>query len=256
LKEPNAFWDLLSNNLASIHQVTILFTDRGTPASSRKMDGFCCYTLKFVDANGKFKYIKIHFTSKQGKENVTVEEGGRLAGDNPDFLTQDLFQHIEKGGYLEWTVSIQVMEPEDKDKVPFDIFDITKTWSKKQFPLHPVGRFVLNKNPDNYFCETEQSVFSPSNIVPGIDVTADKMLQDRLFSYPDTQRYRLGANFLQLPINRPIVRVVNHQRGGSMAFENPGGRLNYPDSNLEDAPPKTLQQSNPQKIVTHAADQV
>ncbi|GAB5586270.1 hypothetical protein Unana1_01170 [Umbelopsis nana] len=114
LKDPNAFWDFLSNNPESIHQVTILFTDRGTPASFRKMDGFYCHTLKFVDANGKFKYIK-------------------------------------KGEYPEWTVSIQVMEPEDKDKVPFDIFEMTETWSKKQFPLHPVGRFVLNKNPGNYF---------------------------------------------------------------------------------------------------------
>ncbi|GAB5589711.1 hypothetical protein Unana1_04611 [Umbelopsis nana] len=256
LKDPNVFWDFLSNNPESTHQVTILFSDRGTPASYRKMDGFYGHTLKFVDANGKFKYVKIHFTSKQGKENLTVEEAGRLAGDNPDFLTQDLFEHIEKGEYPEWAVSIQVMEPEDKDKLPFDIFDVTKVWSKKQFPLHPVGRFVLNKNPDNYFCETEQSAFSPSHLVPGIDVTPDKMLQGRLFSYPDTHRHRLGANYLQLPINRPIVPVVNHQRGGPMAFENPGGRPNYPDSNLEDAAPKSLQQSNPQKIITHATEQV
>ncbi|KAI8579926.1 hypothetical protein K450DRAFT_239755 [Umbelopsis ramanniana AG] len=256
LKDPNIFWDFLSQNPESTHQVTILFSDRGTPASLRKMDAFYGHTLKMVNSDGKFKYVKFHCTSKQGKENFTIEEAVKIGGENPDYLTQDLFEHIEKGDYPEWTVSIQIMEPEDKDKMPFDIFDITKVWSKKNYPLHPIGRFILNKNPDNYFCEVEQSAFSPSHLVPGLDVTPDKMLQGRLFSYPDTHRHRLGVNYQQLPINRPVAPVVNHQRAGHMAFDNPGGRPNYPDSTLEEHPPKTLVQNNPTKSFTHVPEKV
>ncbi|KAG2204543.1 hypothetical protein INT47_012602 [Mucor saturninus] len=221
--DPDAFWDFLSLVPESLHQVSILFSNRGTPDGYRHINGYSSHTLKLVDEQGGFKYVKWHFKTDQGIKNFTAEQAGKLASEDPDYSTRDLFGAIERGDYPSWSVYVQVMEPQDALKYRFNPFDVTKVWSHKDYPLQPVGKMTLNRNPENYFAETEQAAFSPSHTVPGIDVSADRMLQGRLFSYPDTHRHRLGANYAQIPINQPHSRVANHQRDGAMAVLGNGG---------------------------------
>ncbi|RCH90421.1 hypothetical protein CU097_006918 [Rhizopus azygosporus] len=223
IADPDAFWDFLSLVPESIHQVTILFSNRGTPDGYRHLNGYSSHTLKLVNERGEFKYVKWHFKTDQGIKNLKASKAAELAGTDPDYATRDLFNSIERGEYPSWSVYIQVMNPEDAKKYRFNPFDVTKVWSHKDYPLHPVGKLTLNRNPENYFAETEQAAFSPSHIVPGIDITPDRMLQGRLFSYPDTHRHRLGANYAQIPINQPQNRVANHQRDGQMAVLGNGG---------------------------------
>ncbi|KAI9487817.1 MAG: catalase [Benjaminiella poitrasii] len=221
--DPDAFWDFLSLVPESIHQVTILFSNRGTPDGYRYLNGYSSHTLKLVDDNGNYKYVKWHFKTDQGIKNLKADAAGALAGSSPDYATRDLFDAIERGDYPSWSVYVQVMDPEDAKTYRFNPFDVTKVWPHKDYPLQPVGKMTLNRNPENYFAETEQAAFSPSHTVPGIDVSPDRMLQGRLFSYPDTHRHRLGANYAQIPINQPHSRVSNHQRDGSMAVLGNGG---------------------------------
>ncbi|KAF1803918.1 catalase-like domain-containing protein [Mucor lusitanicus] len=221
--DPDAFWDFLSLVPESIHQVSILFSNRGTPDGYRYLNGYSSHTLKLVAEDGSFKYVKWHFKTDQGIRNLKADQAGQLAGSDPDYATRDLFNAIEHGEYPSWSVYVQVMDPEDAKKYRFNPFDVTKVWSHKDYPLQPVGKMTLNRNPENYFAETEQAAFSPSHTVPGIDVSPDRMLQGRLFSYPDTHRHRLGANYAQIPINQPHSRVANHQRDGAMAVLGNGG---------------------------------
>ncbi|KAI8063717.1 catalase [Gilbertella persicaria] len=223
IPDPDAFWDFLSLVPESIHQVTILFSNRGTPDGYRHLNGYSSHTLKLVDDKGNFKYVKWHFKTDQGIKNLKADKAAQLAGTDPDYATRDLFNAIERGEYPSWTVYIQVMNPEDAKKYRFNPFDVTKVWSQKDYPLQPVGKLTLNRNPENYFAETEQAAFSPSHTVPGIDVSPDRMLQGRLFSYPDTHRHRLGVNYAQIPINQPHSRVSNHQRDGLMSVLGNGG---------------------------------
>ncbi|KAG2382586.1 hypothetical protein C9374_005166 [Naegleria lovaniensis] len=224
LKDPDAFWDFLSLTPESIHQVTVLFSDRGTPFSYRHMNGYSGHTFKLVNQQGEGFWCKIHFKTEQGIKNLTVEEAVRLAGEDPDHATRDLFNTIKQGTFPAWKVYFQIMPLEDAAKYKWDVFDITKVWPHKDYPLIPVGRMVLNRNPNNYFAETEQSAFSPSNLVPGIEPSLDKMLQGRLFSYPDTHRHRLGPNFAQIPINAPLKAKLNTQfRDGFMSVNGNGG---------------------------------
>lgn len=216
LKDANMFWDFLSLTPESIHQVTILFSDRGTPDGFRHMHGFSSHTYMWYNAKGEHVWVKWHFVTDQGIKNLTNEEATRLAGEDPDYATRDLFESIDKGEFPSWTAYVQIMRPEEADNYKFDPFDITKVWFHSDYPLKPVGKFVLNRNPDNFFTEIEQAAFSPSNFVPGIGASPDKMLQIRLFSYPDTHRHRLGANFDQLPINKSKSPVHNYQRDGFM----------------------------------------
>ncbi|RKP26939.1 catalase [Syncephalis pseudoplumigaleata] len=234
LLDANVFWDFLSLVPESIHQVTILYSDRGIPDGYRHMHGFSSHTLKMVDTEGKFKYVKWHLLTDQGIKNLATEEATKLAGTNPDYATQDLFQAIERGEYPSWTVCLQVMEPADAVHYRWNPFDVTKVWPHADYPLQPIGKLVLNRNPENYFAEVEQAAFSPSHLVPGIDVTHDKMLQGRLFSYPDTHRHRLGANYLQIPINTPYAaRVATNQRDGPMCVSGNGGSgPNYEPNSL------------------------
>ncbi|KAJ1971762.1 catalase A [Dimargaris xerosporica] len=228
LKDADMFWDFLSLVPESLHQVTILFSDRGTPHGFRHMHGYSSHTFKFVDEDGKFKYFKWHFRTDQGIKNFTEEEAAKLRAEDPDFSIHDLFQAIDSQNYPSWTAYVQIMEPEDAAKFKFNIFDVTKVWSQKEYKLHEVGKMVLNRNPENYFAEVEQAAFSPGNLVPGIEPTFDRMLQGRLFSYHDTHRHRLGANYTQLPINRAHAKVNNHQRDGPMTMtDNGGSRPNY-----------------------------
>jgi len=227
LKDATMFWDFLSLTPESIHQVTILFSDRGTPDGYRHMHGFSSHTYMWYNAKGEHVWIKWHFLTDQGIKNLTDEEATKLAGTDPDYSTRDLFEAIERGDYPSWTAYVQIMKPEEADNYRFDAFDLTKVWFHADYPLIPVGKFVLNRNPDNYFNEIEQAAFSPSNFVPGIYASPDKMLQIRLFSYPDTQRHRLGTNFDQLPVNAPRKHPANYQRDGHMNIGHPQAMPNY-----------------------------
>ncbi|EMD36620.1 hypothetical protein CERSUDRAFT_84800 [Gelatoporia subvermispora B] len=232
LKDADMFWDYLSQNPESIHQVMILFSDRGTPDGYHHMHGYSGHTFKFVNKDGNFHYVQVHLIKDGGAKTFDNETAGKLAGDNPDYGIQSLFEDIESGNPPSWTVSVQTMTPEQAEKFRYNVLDLTKVWPHKEFPLRPVGKLVLNENPQNYFAEIEQAAFSPSHTVPGIEPSADPVLQSRLFSYPDTHRHRLGTNYNQLPVNAPIAPVANFQRDGSMAFNNQGARPNYQSSIL------------------------
>jgi len=231
LKNPNAVWDFWSLSPESLHQVTILMSDRGIPATYRHMHGFGSHTFKWVNAEGQGVWVKYHFKTEQGIKNLDVELAAKLAGENPDYHTEDLFNAIEKGDYPAWKLYVQIMPLEDANTYRFDPFDVTKVWSQKDYPLIEVGRMVLNKNPENYFAEVEQATFSPGNFVSGIEASPDKMLQGRLFAYSDAHRYRVGANHNALPINRPKSEVNTYQRDGFMRPDNNGGGSVYYEPN-------------------------
>jgi catalase len=204
LKDATMFWDFLSSNQECIHQVMYLFTDRGTPYSYRYQNTYSGHTFKFTQPDGSYKYVKLHFISDQGEKNMTNEEAAEMASTNPDWHTEDLFNAIERGEHPSWTLYVQVLDPADAEKFRWNIFDVTKIWPHGEVPLRPVGKLTLNRNPDNYFAEIEQIAFAPSHLVPGIEPTVDPMLQARLFSYVDSQRHRLGVNYQQIPVNRPL----------------------------------------------------
>jgi catalase len=197
------------------------------------MEGFGVNTYKWVNAEGNAVYVKYHWKPKAGIETIDRHEATRLAGEDPDIATRDLYETIASGKSVEYELYVQIMEIADESKQDFDPLDATKTWPEDKFPLMPVGKMVLNRNPENFFAETEQAAFCPASIVPGIDFSADKLLQGRVFSYADTQRHRLGPNYLQLPINRPQVPVNNNQRDGAMQYAPyGGGKVNYEPNTL------------------------
>lgn len=231
LKDATMFWDYLSTHQESVHQVMILFSDRGTPYSYRHMHGYSGHTFKWHTKDGGFNYIQVHLKSDQGIKNFTDTEAGKLAGENPDWNTQDLFEAIQKGEYPSWTVYVQVMSPEQAEKFRFNIFDLTKIWPQGEFPLRKIGKFTLNRNVDNYHAEIEQVAFAPSHLVPGVEPSADPVLQSRLFSYPDTHRHRLGVNYQQIPVNAPLHAFNPYQRDGAMVVNgNYGSNPNYPST--------------------------
>jgi catalase len=202
------------------------------------MDGFSSHTYKMVNADGKHHWFKLHFKTNQGIQNFTAPESIEMAGKDPDVATRDLFNAIAHGNFPSWTAYIQVMDDEQVNAYPFNSFDVTKVWSHKDAPMRPIGRLVLNRNPENYIAETEQVAFSPSHTVPGIEPSHDKMLQGRLFSYPDTHRHRLGANYQQIPINTPYnTKVCNYQRDGPMVVNgNHGSMSNYFPNSVDGTP--------------------
>ena len=222
--DPDMFWDFLSLTPESIHQITILFSDRGTPATYRHMNGYSSHTFKWYNAQGEYFWVQYHFKSDQGIKNLTRREATRLAGEDPDHATRDLYEAIERGEYPSWTLKMQIMTPEQARNYRFDIFDITKVWPHSDFPLMEVGKLVLNRNPVNYFAEVEQAAFSPGNLVPGIAISPDKMLQARVFSYHDTHIHRLGANYHLLPVNAPKnAPETSYQRDSFMRLDANGG---------------------------------
>jgi catalase len=228
MRSATAMWDFWSLSPESLHQVTILFSDRGLPKSLRTMHGFGSHTYSFINADNERFWVKFHFKSQQGIENLLNEEGAELIGSDRESHQRDLFGAIEEGNFPKWKFYVQIMPEEDADKQEFNPFDLTKVWYHGDFPLIEVGEIELNKNPENYFAEIEQSSFAPSNIVPGIGHSPDKMLQSRIFAYADAARYRLGVNHEQLPVNRPHTEVNNYQRDGAMRGDgNFGGKLNY-----------------------------
>jgi catalase len=226
LKDHDAFWDFFSWSPESTHMVTMLFSDRGTPRSYRHMHGFGVHTFKWVNEAGEVFWVKYHFKTEAGIESLTREEAGKAAHADPDHATRDLFEHIKNGGVAAWKAYVQVMPAADADQYRVDPFDPTKVWLYKDYPLIPIGRLVLNRNPQNFFAEIEQAAFSPANLVPGIEPSPDKLLQGRLFSYPDTQRHRLGPNYALLPVNAcPFQehQIANYQRDGAMRLDKNGG---------------------------------
>ncbi|BCG57504.1 catalase KatA [Paenibacillus sp. URB8-2] len=231
LKNPTAVWDFWSLSPESLHQVSILMSDRGIPATLRHMHGFGSHTFKWVNAEGQAVWVKYHFKTEQGVQNMDVDVAARIAGEHPDYHTEDLFNAIANGDFPAWKLYVQIMPIEDADTYRFDPFDVTKVWSQQDYPLIEVGRMVLDRNPDNYFAEVEQATFSPGSFVPGVEASPDKMLQGRLFAYADAHRYRVGPNHNQLPINRPQCPVHNHQRDGAMAYGDNGGSSVYYEPN-------------------------
>ncbi|MER2063876.1 MAG: catalase [Alkalibacterium sp.] len=227
LKDANMTWDFWSLSPESLHQITILHTDRGIPATLRHMHGYGSHTFKWVNKEGKSHWVKYHFRTDQGVKNMDPAVAEKVAGEHPDYHTEDLFNAIAEGDFPSWTLKVQIMPEEDAMQYAYDPFDITKVWSHKDYPLIEVGKMVLDRNPENYFAEVEQAAFSPGNFVPGVEASPDKMLQGRLFAYSDAHRYRIGANHNQLPINSPKADVKNHQRGGAMAYSNGGSSVNY-----------------------------
>ncbi|MGG7047761.1 MULTISPECIES: catalase [unclassified Campylobacter] len=216
LRSANAAWDFWSLSPETLHQVTILMSDRGIPASYRHMHGFGSHTYSLINEKGERFYVKFHFKTRQGIKNLTNEEAGKIIANDRESHQRDLYENIEKGNFPKWDFKIQVMSEAQAASVNFNPFDLTKTWSHKEFPLIDVGVMTLNENPKNYFNEVEQAAFSPSNIVPGIGFSPDKMLQARIFSYPDAQRYRIGTHYAQLKVNAPKSEVNTYVVGGSL----------------------------------------
>ncbi|GFR09547.1 catalase [Trichonephila clavata] len=215
LRDPDMTWDFFSLRPETTYQVMWLFSDRGIPFSYRHMNGYGTNTFKLVNSKNEAVYCKFHYITDQGIKNRTNEEAQKVVATDPDFATRDLYNAIANQNFPSWTMYIQVMTFEQAKNWEFNPFDVTKVWQKKEFPLIKVGKFVLNRNPKNYFAEVEQLAFTPSYMVPGIEPSPDKMLQGRLFACADTQRYRLGANFLQIPVNCPYrTRPRNYERDG------------------------------------------
>lgn len=231
LKNPTAVWDFWSHSPESLHQVTTLMSDRGIPATWRHMHGFGSHTFKWVNEEGQAVWVKYHFKTEQGIKNLDVNLAAKLAGENPDYHTEDLFNAIENGDFPAWKLCVQIMPLEDADTYRFDPFDVTKVWSQKDYPLIELGRMELNRNPENYFAEVEQVTMSPGSFVPGIEASPDKMLQGRLFAYGDAHRYRVGANHNLLPVNRPKVEANTNQRDGSMRSDDNGKGSVYYEPN-------------------------
>ena len=233
------FWDFISLTPESTHMITWLFSDRGTVKSYRKMEGFGVNAYKWVSAEGKAVYVKYHWKPKEGVETIDRREATRLAGEDPDTATRDLHDTIASGKTVEYELKVQLMEMADESKQDFDPLDATKTWPEDKFALISVGKMVLDRNPEDYFAEVEESAFCPASVVPGIEFSADKLLQGRIFSYADTQRHRLGANYLQLPVNRPQTSVSNNQRDGAMQYAlYGGGTVNYEPNTLAGGMPR------------------
>lgn len=234
LRDAQAVWDFWVQQPEAFHQLTILFSDRGTPDGYRFMNGYSSHTYKWVNEAGEVHYVQYHFKCDQGIKNLTAERAAQLKSEDPDYATRDLYEAIERGDNPSWTWYVQLMPEADAENYKYDILDITKVWPHGDYPLHEVGKLVLNRNPDNYFAETEQSAFAPTHTVPGIEPSNDKMLQGRLFSYPDTHRHRLGANYDQIPINCPYrARVAHYQRDGPMTVTtNHGPLVNYEPNTL------------------------
>ncbi|TLX55140.1 catalase [Stutzerimonas nosocomialis] len=255
LKSPQMMWDFWSLSPEALHQVTILFSDRGIPDGYRFMHGFGSHTFSVINANGERHWVKWHYKSMQGIRNLAPAEAARLAGTDPDYAQRDLFQAIERGEFPKWRVCMQVMSEAQANAHRENPFDVTKTWSQKEFPLIEVGAIELNRNPQNYFAEVEQAAFAPSNVVPGVGLSPDRMLQGRVFAYADAHRYRIGTNHQQLPVNAPRCPYHNYQRDGAMRFDGNGGSApNYEPNSHAGAPKQAPQYAEPPLALSGAAD--
>ncbi|WP_343699275.1 catalase [Caulobacter sp.] len=221
LRSPTAMWDFWSLSPESLHQVTTLFSDRGLPQSYRHIHGFGSHTYSFINAAHERVWVKFHFKTQQGIKNWTNAEGNSVIANDRESAQRDLFEAIEGGDFPRWTFYVQIMTEAQAETFRFNPFDLTKVWPHGEYPLIEVGVLELNRNPDNYFAEVEQSSFSPSNIVPGIGFSPDKVLQARIFAYADAHRYRVGTHYEALPVNRPRCPVNHYHADGAMRFDAP-----------------------------------
>ena len=255
LKMPTEMWDYFSLNPESLHQVMILFSDRGTPYGYRHMDGFGSHTFSLINSNNEQIWIKFHFKTKQGIKNFTGPEANEMRGKDPDFSQRDLVDAINKGDFPKWSMQIQLMTNEQAGKFRWNPFDVTKIWSHSDYPMIEVGTLELNEIPSNYFAEVEQAAFEPSNTVDGIGLSPDKMLQGRILAYPDAHRYRLGANYEQIPVNRPINEVNNYHRDGFMTVNGNGGDApNYYPNSFDNIETDKEYKTPPMKLDSELAD--
>lgn len=223
-------WDFWTLQPESAHQVTYLMGDRGIPKSLRHENGYGSHTYMWVNAGGEKFWVKYHFKTDQGVENLSNDEAAALAGSDPDHHRRDLFNSIKAGDAPSWTLHVQVMPYADAATYRFNPFDLTKIWPHGDYPLIKVGRLVLDRNPENHFAQIEQAAFEPSALVPGIGLSPDKMLLGRVFAYSDTHRYRIGPNYLELPVNRPKVEVNTYQFDGPMRHTISSGPVYYPNT--------------------------
>ncbi|ABV85454.1 catalase [Shewanella pealeana] len=228
LQDPNRFFDFFSHEATATNMLTWVYTNLGTPASYRKMDGWGVHAYKFINDEHQVKYVKFHWKSQQGVEGLRPDEVVKTQGQNFNHLTDDLYSEINKGNFPKWDLMVKVLRPEDLNKFDYNPLDATKMWL--DVPETKVGTMTLNRVPDNFFQETEQAAFAPSNLIPGIEPSEDKLLQGRIFSYADTQLYRLGANLSQLPINQPKMAVANHNQEGAANYGRTSSDVNYQPS--------------------------
>jgi catalase len=247
LRSPTAMWDFWSLSPESLHQVTILMSDRGLPKGVRNVNGYGSHTFSMINADNKRVWVKFHFKNMQGHEHWTNAEAADIVGKTRESTQEDLFGAIEKGDFPKWRVCIQVMPEEDVGKTWYNPFDLTKVWPHGDYPLIEVGIMELNRNPDNYFAEIEQVAYSPSNIIPGIGFSPDKMLQARIFSYADAHRYRLGTHYEALPVNAPKSEVNHYHKDGPMRFfrNDTGNPDAYYEPNSFDGPAESPDYSEP-----------
>ncbi|MGQ5110901.1 catalase KatX [Bacillus halotolerans] len=233
IQDGERIFDFISQSPEATHMITFLFSPWGIPANYRQMQGSGVHAYKWVNEEGKGVLVKYHFEPKQGIRNLTQKEAEEIQGKNFNHATQDLYEAIENGDYPEWEVYAQIMSDDEHPELDFDPLDPTKLWYKEDFPWKPIGKLVLNKNPENYHSEVEQASFGTGVLVDGLDFSDDKLLQGRTFSYSDTQRYRVGANYLQLPINSPKKHVATNQQGGQMQYRVDIGEGQNPHVNYE-----------------------
>jgi catalase len=227
LRSNDMQWDFWTLSPESAHQVTILFSDRGTPRTWRHMNGYGSHTYSWVNAGGERFWVKYHWKTVQGIENFTLAEADAMASEDPDFHRRDLWQAIARGDAPEWRLDMQIMPFEEAADYRFNPFDLTKVWPQADYPPIPVGRMVLDRNPANHFAEVEQAGFAPARLVPGIGLSPDKMLLGRVFSYHDTHLHRIGPNYEQLPINAPRCPVHSYSKDGPMTYRHPGAQPVY-----------------------------
>ncbi|MGH2459546.1 MAG: catalase [Chloroflexota bacterium] len=227
LHSNNMAWDFWSLSPESIHQVTFLMSDRGIPRTLRNMNGYGSHTFMWVNAKGEKVWVKYHFKTEQGIANFTDSDAKAMTAEDPDYHRRDLFESIKKGDHPSWRVEVQIMPFDDAWSYRFNPFDLTKVWPHADYPTIPIGRMVLDRNPENFFTEIEQGAFEPANMVPGIGPSPDKMLLGRLFSYPDTHRHRIGTNYLQLPVNQPRSDVHSYNKDGAMRYRSNGNQPVY-----------------------------
>ena len=254
LRSNNAAWDFWTLCPESLHQVTILMSDRGIPASYRNVNGYGSHTYSLINDKGERFWVKFHFKTKQGIKTLTNAEAEAIIAKDRESHQRDLYNAIEKGDFPKWTVKIQVLPENEADKLGFNPFDLTKVWPHSIVPLIEIGEMVLNKNPENYFNEVEQAAFSPANIVPGIGFSPDKMLQGRIFSYPDAHRYRIGTNYHLLPVNRARSEVNTYNVAGAMNSDTyKNGAAYYEPNSYSDSPKEDKSYLEPDLALDGAA---
>lgn len=254
MRSTTAMWDFWSQAPEAMHQITILFSDRGLPQGYRHINGYGSHTYSFINANNERFWVKFHFKNKQGHKHWTNKEAGEIIGENRESSQKDLYEAIERGDYPKWSFKVQIMPEKDAENYHINPFDLTKVWPHSDYPLIDVGECELNRNPENYFAEMEQASFSPSNIIPGVGFSPDKVLQARIFAYADAHRYRVGTHYESLPINKPKCPVNHYHKDGAMKYDIPKGNSAYYEPSNFDGPKEDVKFNEPPLNISGDAD--